>query len=165
MSFNREGPRGPRGEKGARGEQGDTGAAGRDSGYSYQSVTVTGPATFLGMAKSQVIMLLVAIMMVSYAIIGIEVWQIQALSHSNTQQIVLNKVQTAEALQARHALCGIREFDSRAIEEAKAYLRLTPTQRVLKYGPVLGRVPESYVRAQLVAQEQQLSTLAVLTCP
>ncbi len=63
------------------------------------------------------------------------------------------------AVNTNRVLCNQRDTIQASYDEAEAYLKLSTEERVAKYGPVLGVIPESVVKSQ---QSVRLANLAVL---
>lgn len=65
---------------------------------------------------------------------------------------------------AHRALCAQRDQLNHGIRQAEEFLRLTPAQRVRRYGPLLGSVPPSTIRASLIAERRTVAAYEDLGC-
>jgi hypothetical protein len=68
------------------------------------------------------------------------------------------------AVNTNRVLCNQRETVQAQYDEAAAFLLLSPEQRVAKYGPILGAIPESVVETQQASRRAQLAVLRELVC-
>ena len=65
---------------------------------------------------------------------------------------------------AHRALCAQRDDINHGIRQAEQFLRLTPAERVKRYGQLLGSIPPSTVRANLVAERRTIAAYQGLGC-
>lgn len=82
-------------------------------------------------------------------------------NRSNTADI---RRQARNGALAHQALCAQRDNLREAVRRGEQFLNLTPEQRVRRYGQLLGSVPASTVRAQLVGQRRALQAYQRLGC-
>jgi len=68
------------------------------------------------------------------------------------------------AVNTNRVLCEQRTALQEEYNQAAEFLLLSPEQRVAKYGPVLGAIPDSVVQAQQAARRAQLAVLKELVC-
>lgn len=69
-----------------------------------------------------------------------------------------------EGSEAHDALCVFKADLERRQEDSRAFLAMTPEERVAKYGQQLGAIPPSVIRNSLANQQQTLDALADLDC-
>ncbi len=68
------------------------------------------------------------------------------------------------AVNTNRVLCNQRDTVQAAYDEAAAYLKLSPEERIAKYGPTLGTIPESVVEGQQKTRKAQLAVYEILVC-
>lgn len=66
--------------------------------------------------------------------------------------------------EAREALCVIRADRERDLANSKAFLALTVEERVKKYGPELGHIPEAVIKEGIRDDQGVVDALARLDC-
>lgn len=70
-----------------------------------------------------------------------------------------------QGAETHDAICTFRADLQRRFDDGQAFLRMTPEERMKKYGPSLGSTPESVVKNSLANQQQTLDSLGALDCP
>jgi len=82
----------------------------------------------------------------------------------NQDQQATAELAARTAVNTNRVLCNQRDDLEARYAEAAEFLRLSPEQRVEKYGPVLGAIPDSVVQSQQASREAQLAVLRELVC-
>lgn len=66
--------------------------------------------------------------------------------------------------QAHRALCAQKASSRQALDRNQAYLRMSPDERIRRYGPIFGNVPDSVIHQQILAQRRTLRSYRDLSC-
>jgi len=92
---------------------------------------------------------------------GLTIFNAQAQREVRERQAAL----AAEGAETHAWACLYKADLETKVADGKAFLAMTPEQRIEKYGTALGGIPESVIRNSLVNQRQNLETASVLNCP
>lgn len=74
---------------------------------------------------------------------------------------VYNYVQQARV---HESFCGFYDNLIALQQEQKDFLAMTPEERTKKFGPAVGAIPESVIRAQIQTRQVTLDSLSDLHC-
>lgn len=72
--------------------------------------------------------------------------------------------QIRENSKTREALCTLRDAKQREVENAQDFLKLTVAQRIQKYGPELGHIPDSAIESGIREDQHTVDALDPLDC-
>lgn len=120
---------------------------------------------FLGMTKLQFLgLVLTLVFLTSISSTFSVAYSIQA----NAARIKSISANTArmEALVAQNKGigCAVKAGLMNHIAESQAYLKMTPAERVAKYGPALGATPEEFVKVGIDNDQRLLDPYKTLQC-
>lgn len=72
--------------------------------------------------------------------------------------------QAHRGAQAYFAVCQYKGDLEQRAQQGRAFLNLTPAQRVKKYGAAFGHIPPATIRASVLNEERAVKSLAALRC-
>lgn len=124
---------------------------------------------FLGLTKGQFYVVVLVLVVASLALNTFTTLRTQNLQ-SQTHQTAVNAHKLAEeGAQAHIAMCAYKRQEQDAIDQTRAFLKMTPAEAAAKYGPKYAATLENVPRStfyQVIAKEQKtVRSLRALRCP
>lgn len=90
--------------------------------------------------------------------------QARGAVRANHAAVAAIQQNTRVALQTTAAVCALRSYYEGQVRESEAFLRLTPAERLAKYGPIAA-IPTAEIRAGLARERRIVTAFQPLRCP